>query len=134
NKLNTPVMNRLREVIVELKKSSYKAVIFKSNKPKIFIAGADIDEIKKMTAKEQFQRAVQGGQEIFNEIEDLPMPTIAAIHGACAGGGCEFIMACDYRIATDDPSTRIGLPETKLGIIPGFGGCVRMPRIIGLQS
>lgn len=134
NKLSTPVMFRLREVISQLKKSSYKAVIFKSNKPKIFIAGADIDEIRMMTTTEQFNKAVQGGQDIFNELEDLPMPTIAAVHGACAGGGCEFIMACDYRIATDDPATRIGLPETKLGIIPGFGGCVRMPRIIGLQS
>ncbi|PWU13909.1 MAG: fatty oxidation complex subunit alpha, partial [Bdellovibrio sp.] len=134
NKLSTPVMIRLREVIAELRKSSYKAVIFRSLKAKIFIAGADIDEIRSMTTKEQFHKAVQSGQEIFNEIEDLPMPTIAAVHGACAGGGCEFIMACDYRMATDDPSTRIGLPETKLGIIPGFGGCVRMPRIIGLQA
>lgn len=134
NKLSSPVMMRLKEVLSELKKSSYKAVIFKSNKPKIFIAGADIDEIRAMTTKDQFNKAVEGGQEIFNELEDLPMPTIAAIHGACAGGGCEFIMSCDYRIASDDPSTRIGLPETKLGIIPGFGGCVRMPRIIGLPA
>lgn len=134
NKLSSPVMMRLKEIIAELKKSNYKAVIFKSNKAKIFIAGADIDEIRAMTTKEQFNKAVEGGQEIFNELEDLPMPTIAAIHGACAGGGCEFIMACDYRIATDDPSTRIGLPETKLGIIPGFGGCVRMPRIVGLPA
>lgn len=134
NKFSTPVMLRLKEVVAELKGSKYKAVIFKSNKPKIFIAGADIDEIKVMTTPEQFEKAVAGGQEVFNEIEDLPMLTIAAINGACAGGGCEFIMACDYRIASDDPSTRIGLPETKLGIIPGFGGCVRMPRIIGLQA
>lgn len=134
NKLSTPVMMRLREVIAELRKSPYKAVIFKSNKPKIFIAGADIDEIRAMQTKEQFNKAVEAGQEVFNELEDLPMPTIAAVNGACAGGGCEFIMACDYRIATEDPSTRIGLPETKLGIIPGFGGCVRMPRIIGLQA
>ncbi len=134
NKFNTPMMARLREVIAELSKSSYKAVIFKSNKPKIFIAGADIDEIKVMTSKEQFEKAVAAGQEIFNQLEDLPMPTIAAVHGACAGGGCEFIMACDYRIASDDNSTKIGLPETKLGILPGFGGCIRMPRILGLAN
>ena len=78
NKLNTPMMTRLREVIRELAKSKYKAVVFKSNKPKIFIAGADIDEIKSMTTKEQFNKAVETGQEIFNELEDLPMPTIAA--------------------------------------------------------
>ncbi len=134
NKFSTPVMMRLKAVIAELRKSNYKAIIFKSNKAKVFVAGADIDEIKAMTTRDQFNKAVMGGQEIFNEIEDLQIPTIAAIHGACAGGGCEFIMACDYRIATDDPSTRIGLPETKLGIIPGFGGCIRMPRIIGLQA
>lgn len=134
NKFSTPVMLRLKAVVNELRKSTFKAVIFKSNKSKIFIAGADIDEIRSMTTREQFNKALMAGQEIFNEIEDLPMPTIAAVHGACAGGGCEFIMACDWRIATDDPATRIGLPETKLGIIPGFGGCVRMPRIIGLQA
>lgn len=134
NKFSTPVMKRLLEVLEELKKSSYKAVIFKSNKPKIFIAGADIEEIQAMTTPEQYESAVKGGQDIFNALEDLPMPTIAAINGACMGGGCEFIMACDYRIASDDSSTKIGLPETQLGIIPGFGGCVRMPRLIGLQA
>jgi 3-hydroxyacyl-CoA dehydrogenase/enoyl-CoA hydratase/3-hydroxybutyryl-CoA epimerase len=134
NKFNTPMMTRLREVISELRTSKFKAVIFKSNKNKIFIAGADIEEIKAMNSKEQYERATQAGQEIFNELEDLPMPTISAVHGACAGGGCEFIMACDYRIASDDNSTKIGLPETKLGIIPGFGGCVRMPRILGLAG
>lgn len=134
NKFNTPMMERLREVIAELKSSSAKAVVFISRKPKIFIAGADIQEIKSMTAKEQFEKAVSAGQSIFNELEDLPMPTIAAVAGACAGGGCEFIMACDYRIASEDNSTKIGLPETKLGIIPGFGGCIRMPRMIGLAN
>lgn len=134
NKWNTPMMTRLKEVAQELKSSAYKAVVFVSAKPKIFVAGADIEEIKSFTTREQFAKAVREGQEIFSMIEDLPMPTIAAVNGACAGGGCEFIMSCDYRIATDDKSTRIGLPETKLGIIPGFGGCVRMPRMIGLQA
>lgn len=134
NKLSTPVMTRLREVIQDLKKSTYRAVIFKSGKEKIFIAGADIEEIKSLSTKEQVDKAVSAGQSIFNELEDLPMPTIAAIHGACAGGGCEFVLACDYRIASEDSSTRIGLPETKLGIIPGFGGCVRLPRVIGIAN
>lgn len=134
NKLSTPVMTRLKEVVEELGKSSYKAVIFKSNKNKIFIAGADIEEIKGLTTKEAVEAAVSAGQEIMNMVEDLPMPTIAAINGACMGGGCEFTLACDYRIATDDSSTKIGLPEIQLGILPGFGGCVRMPRTIGLQA
>jgi 3-hydroxyacyl-CoA dehydrogenase/enoyl-CoA hydratase/3-hydroxybutyryl-CoA epimerase len=134
NKLNTPIMMRLKELLEELRSSKYRALIIKSNKPKIFIAGADIEEIKSMNKREEFERAVETGQAVLNLIEDLPMPTIAAIHGACMGGGCELAMACDYRIASEDSATRIGLPETKLGIIPGFGGCVRMPRIIGLQA
>lgn len=134
NKFSTPVMVRLKEVIQEISRSPYKAVIFKSNKAKIFIAGADIEEIKSMTTKEQFSEAVKGGQDIFNMVEDLQIPTIAAVNGACMGGGCEFIMSCDYRIASDDPSTKIGLPEIQLGILPGFGGTMRMPRIIGLQA
>lgn len=134
NKFSTPVMMRLKEVLEDLKRSSFKAVIFKSNKNKIFIAGADIEEIKGMTQKEQFEAAVKGGQDIMNMVEDLPMPTIAAVNGACMGGGCELILACDYRIASEDPSTKIGLPEIQLGILPGFGGCIRLPRVIGLQA
>ncbi|MCS6839001.1 MAG: 3-hydroxyacyl-CoA dehydrogenase NAD-binding domain-containing protein [Bdellovibrionaceae bacterium] len=134
NKWSTPMMMRLRQVIEELKKSSYQGVVFISRKPKIFVAGADIDEIRDLKTKEEFSRAVAEGQSIFNMIEDLPMVTVAAIHGAAAGGGCEFALACDYRIATEDGSTRIGLPEVKLGIIPGFGGCVRLPKVVGLQA
>lgn len=134
NKFSTPVMLRLKEVLQELAKSSFKVVIFTSKKPKIFIAGADIDEIKNLTTKEAVEKAVGSGQEIMNMVEDLPQVTIASVNGACAGGGCEFILACDYRIASEDSSTRIGLPETQLGILPGFGGCVRLPRVIGLQA
>jgi 3-hydroxyacyl-CoA dehydrogenase/enoyl-CoA hydratase/3-hydroxybutyryl-CoA epimerase len=134
NKWSSPMMKRLDEVVSELRSSSYKAVVFISRKPKIFVAGADIDEIRNLKTKEDFDRAVAEGQRIFNAIEDLPQVTIAAIHGAAAGGGCEFALACDYRIASEDNSTRIGLPEVKLGIIPGFGGCFRLPRLIGLQS
>ena len=136
NKLSTPVMIELKSHIEKLRHEAhtYKMVVFKSTKPKIFIAGADIEEIRALTTKDQVRAAVRSGQEIFNMIEDLPMPTLALVNGACAGGGCELILACDYRIATDDASTRIGLPETQLGILPGFGGCVRLPRVIGLQA
>lgn len=134
NKFSTPVMLRFKEVLADLKSSSYKAVIFTSAKSKIYIAGADIEEIKGITTKEVCDQAVAAGQEIMNMVEDLPMPTIAAIHGACMGGGCEFVLACDYRMATEDSATRIGLPEVQLGILPGFGGCIRLPRVIGLQA
>jgi 3-hydroxyacyl-CoA dehydrogenase/enoyl-CoA hydratase/3-hydroxybutyryl-CoA epimerase len=134
NKLSTPVMTRLKEVLGELKTSSYKAVVLISRKPKIFIAGADIEEIKHITDPGDCRKLLENAHEIFNELEDLPIPTVAAINGACLGGGCELVLACDYRIASDAKETKIGLPEIKLGIFPGFGGCVRLPRVIGLQS
>ena len=133
NKMSTPVMTRLKEIIEELKASDFKAAVILSGKKKIFIAGADINEIKSLKTKEDFAAAVGGGQEVLNSLEDLPIPVIAAIHGACAGGGCELALACDYRVASDAKETKIGLPETKLGLIPGFGGCVRLPRVVGLQ-
>lgn len=134
NKLSTPVMMELRTHLENLKSSAHKFVVFRSAKPKIFIAGADIEEIKQLTTTEQVLKAVSSGQEIMNMIEDLPMPTMALINGACAGGGCELALACDYRIASEDSSTRIGLPETQLGILPGFGGSIRLPRVVGLQA
>ncbi len=134
NKLSTPIMVRFKEILADLQKSSYKAVVIISRKPKIFIAGADIEEIKNLRSKEDFRFAVDSGQGIMNLIEDLRIPVIAAINGACVGGGCEMVLACDYRIASEDKSTKIGLPEVKLGIIPGFGGCVRLPRVVGVMN
>ncbi len=134
NKMSTPVMMRLRDVLEELSRSNYKVVVMISRKQNIFIAGADIEEIQHMKTREQFKPQLEQAHSVFNSIEDLKMPVIVAINGACLGGGCEMSLACDYRIASTDPSTKIGLPETKLGIIPGFGGCWRLPRAIGLQA
>jgi 3-hydroxyacyl-CoA dehydrogenase / enoyl-CoA hydratase / 3-hydroxybutyryl-CoA epimerase len=134
NKLSSPVMTRLKEVVAELASSKFKAVVLISRKSKIFIAGADIEEIKRINSKEEFTRVLDQAHQIFNALEDLPLVTIAAINGACLGGGCELILTCDYRICSDSPDTKIGLPEVKLGIIPGFGGCVRLPRTVGLPA
>lgn len=134
NKLSTPVMTRFREVLEELNRSNYKVAVMVSRKSSIFIAGADIEEIKSLKTREAFMPSLSAAHGVFNLLEDLKMPVVAAIHGACLGGGCEMVLACDYRIATEDGATRIGLPETKLGIIPGFGGCVRLPRTVGLQA
>lgn len=134
NKLSSPIMERLRDVINEAKGSGVKACFITSGKPKIFIAGADIEEIRSYTTKDGFRKVIQQAHTILNSLEDLPFPTVALIHGACAGGGTELALACDYRIASDDDATKIGLPEVKLGVIPGFGGCYRLPRLVGLQS
>src|SRR5204862_3514409 len=74
------------------------------------------------------------GQEVFNRLANLKIPTVAAIHGASVGGGYEVALACDYRIASDAPATRIGLTETGLGLLPAWGGCTRLPRLIGAEK
>ena len=134
NKFSSYVVIELERLIRQLKSSSYKAVVFISRKKSIFIAGADIEEIKNLHKYEEYEEVISFGQGVLNSIEDLPMPTIAAINGACMGGGCELALACDYRIVTDDPSTKVGLPEVRLGLLPGWGGCIRLPKLVGLQS
>jgi 3-hydroxyacyl-CoA dehydrogenase/enoyl-CoA hydratase/3-hydroxybutyryl-CoA epimerase len=134
NKLSSPVFFRLREVIEELRRSKFKAVVLISRKPRIFIAGADIEEIQRINSKEEYQKVLSLAHEILNAIEDLPMLTVAAIHGACLGGGTELVLTCDYRLCSDAPETKMGLPETQLGIIPGFGGCMRLPRTVGVEE
>src|SRR5688500_300165 len=108
-------------------------VIFASAKPKSFNAGADLFEIRRMT-REQVLQYLADGQALFNRIAALPMPTVAAINGECLGGGFELALACTYRVAVDNSSVNIGLPEVKLGLIPGWGGTTRLPRAIGLTK
>ncbi len=132
NVFSTPVMTEFKQVIESFNSGKFKAAAIVSKKKNIFIAGADINEIKDLKTKEEILTATQAGQDIFNLIEDSKVPFVAAIHGACVGGGCEMAIACDWRIASDAKATKIGLPEIQLGIIPGFGGCVRLPRLIGL--
>lgn len=119
---------------IENHASLLRGVVFKSAKPSIFIAGADLKEFAKDTSPERIQFLIELGQHTFNRIEDLSIPTVAAINGACVGGGYELALACDYRVATLDPSTKIGLPETMLGILPAWGGSTRLPRLIGLPK
>lgn len=108
-------------------------LLIRSAKPDIFIAGADLNEIS--TARgEKLHRLIATGQTLFNRIADLPYPTVAAIHGACVGGGYELALACDWRVASDSPETKIGLPETRLGILPAWGGTTRLPDLLGLQD
>lgn len=111
-----------------------KALVLRSGKDKGFIAGADIREFQEFDRKGTIGDSIRRGQNVFQRIADLPFPTVAAIHGFCMGGGTEISLACRYRIASNDPSTRIGLPEVKLGIYPGWGGSVRLPRLIGAPA
>lgn len=111
---------------------SIAGVIFISAKDRIFHAGADLHALQKLGPPE-VQRFLAQGQEVFSHIAALEVPTVAAIHGVCLGGGCEMALACDYRIATPERVTKIGLPETKLGILPAWGGSTRLPRLVGVS-
>jgi len=113
--------------------SSIRGVVLASAKPDTWIAGADIDEFLMMKGPAAAEALSRGGQELLARLESLDVPVVAAIHGACLGGGLETALACRYRIATDHPKTVLALPEVQLGLIPGAGGTQRLPRLIGLQ-
>src|ERR1051326_1652546 len=116
------------------KESALKVAVIISGKESVFIAGADIRLIEKIDTPEKAVELSREGHQFLKQIAEFKVPVIVAIRGACAGGGCELALACHYRIASDSPKTQIGLPEVQLGIIPGWGGCVRMPRLIGLRA
>src|SRR5437879_3704790 len=114
--------------------ASLRGLIIASAKKSIFVAGADLKTLLQQAQSGEMREFIAKGQRIFNRLAELKIPTVAAIHGASAGGGYEVALACDYRVATDDPATRIGLPETTLGLIPAWGGCTRLPRVIGAEK
>lgn len=112
-----------------------KGVVFASAKGKIFIAGADLHGFTKNEPTPEFLgRLIDQGQQTYERIARLPMPTVAAIQGVCVGGGTELTLACDWRVAANDSATKIGLPEVQIGILPAWGGSVRLPRLIGLPA
>src|SRR6202162_2797182 len=113
--------------------SSLHGLLITSAKRSIFIAGADLETLLRLAKTGELRAFIAEGQRVFNRLAALKIPTCAAIHGACAGGGYEVTLACDYRVASDDPATRIGLPETTLGLIPSWGGSTRLPRLIGAE-
>ena len=137
NLLDSGLMRSLNRRLAELESriaTGYPiAVVLWSGKPGTFIAGADVDEIAAIEDAGDGRAKSAEGQRIFRRLERLGVPKIAAIDGVCLGGGTELALACDWRVASDSPSTRIGLPEVRLGLIPGFGGSVRLPRLIGIQ-
>jgi 3-hydroxyacyl-CoA dehydrogenase/enoyl-CoA hydratase/3-hydroxybutyryl-CoA epimerase len=135
NVFNRETLSELSTVIDAITANpDVRGLIFFSAKPAIFIAGADLREMARKMSEEDLREMIDFGQQIFNRIAGLPIPTVAAIHGACLGGGYELCLTCDYRIASDAPCTRIGLPETLLGLLPAWGGSTRLPRLIGLPN
>ena len=113
---------------------SLKGLIIRSAKQKVFVAGADLNSFTKEMSAERIEAVIDRGQKTFERIAHLPYPTVAAIHGVALGGGFELALACDYRIASADGATKLGLPETTLGILPTWGGLTRLPKLIGLPN
>src|SRR5256885_2796790 len=132
NIFDAATMSELSEHVDVIERDeSLRGLIITSAKKSIFIAGADLKTLLKQAQTGELRDFIAEGQRVFNRLAALKIPTVAALHGACAGGGYEVALACDWRVASDDPATRIGLPETTLGLIPAWGGCTRLPRLIG---
>ena len=135
NTLNPENMQEFSDILTQIQANQAVTQLFIcSAKPSMFIAGADIRLIQNMTTEHEALPVVEKGQSIFNQLEDLSATTVAIINGPCLGGGLELALSCDYRLVTDDPKVLIGLPEVKLGVLPGFGGTQRLPRLIGLKK
>ena len=135
NKLSPAIVEELAQVLDDVeKRTDIKTLVILSDKDNIFIAGADIDVIKTLKTKEDAALMAEQGERVLRRFEKMRFPVIAAVNGACMGGGTEFALCCKYIVVSDAPSTRIALPEVNLGIMPGFGGTVRMPERIGLQN
>jgi len=111
-----------------------EALLFRNRDEKVFCAGADVDAMARIRSQAEAEALIRKGQECFQRIAELRVPTVALIQGTCVGGGLELALACSARTAVPDTATRLGLPETKLGIIPAWGGSTRLPRLIGLEQ
>lgn len=131
NVLSASVLESFYEELIELVERAPRGLVILSDKSNGFIAGADVGEFTLLENRDQALSAIQRGQEVFDRLAALPFPTVALIHGFCLGGGLELSLACRYRVARDDPATRLGLPEVRLGIHPGFGGSVRLTPLVG---
>ena len=135
NVFNESVLDELDALVGSLEADrTARVVIFRSAKSSGFFAGADLKELSELPSTAEVESVVRRGQDLFARIERLEVPTVAVIHGPCLGGGLEFALACRYRIAVNSSSTRLGLPEVQLGIIPGWGGTQRLPQRVGLME
>ncbi len=126
---------QVRAMLKQIRENkAIRGLVFISAKPDNFIAGADINMIARAQSALEAEELARQGQQVMAEINALPIPVIAAIHGACLGGGLELALACHSRICTDDAKTILGLPEVQLGLLPGSGGTQRLPRLVGVST
>lgn len=131
NVLTAEVMAELAMLLDACDRQAPKALIFKSGKAAGFIAGADIEELARLDSGAAAHALIKRGWDLYNRLAAVSYPTLALIRGHCLGGGTELALACRYRIAVDEPQTRISLPEVMLGIVPGWGGMLRLPQKVG---
>ncbi|WP_426689093.1 3-hydroxyacyl-CoA dehydrogenase NAD-binding domain-containing protein [Rhodanobacter ginsengiterrae] len=131
NAISRAVLDELEQIVERLAIEKPAGVIIHSAKPAGFAVGADVKEFIEYARHDTVLENIEHGQRVYEALARLPCPTVAAVHGACMGGGTELILACRQRIAVDDEKTRIALPEVMLGIHPGWGGTARLPRLIG---
>ena len=134
NTLSTRLFEWFEEQIDRVERERPEALVILSGKPDGFVAGADIEELKTLSEPGDVLAMLQRGHALMSRLAALPFPTVAAIHGACLGGGLELALACRHRVATEHPKTKLGLPEVQLGLIPGLGGTQRLPRLIGVPA
>jgi len=134
NTLSTRLMTWFEEQLDNLYGERPCGLVIYSGKPETFVAGADLEELLTLKDSDAVIEMLQRGHELMEYLAGLPFPTVAAIHGACLGGGLELALACRCRVATDHPKTKLGFPEVQLGLIPGLGGTQRLPRLIGVPD
>ena len=135
NSMGSSTLEDLRAALDEVEADkSIKAAVAYSGKVDSFVIGADLYEIRKASSEEELLKLSRNGQTLLNRIATFPKPFVVAIHGACLGGGLEIALACHRRVASKSEKTILGLPETKLGLIPGLGGTQRLPRLVGLKA
>ena len=135
NKISFDLISEFETLLNTLENDDeVKAIILISKKPDNFIAGADIDAFTAIVDATQAEEASRNGNQLLSRLANFSKPVVAAIHGAALGGGLEIALACHYRIASNDPKTILGLPEVKLGLLPGSGGTQRLPRLVGIQK
>ena len=135
NTLGPSLVTEFESVFTQIEQDrELRGVVIASGKPDSFIAGADVEQFATFKSPADAAHVSALGQELLNRLESLPVPFVAAIHGACLGAGLEVALACRYRVCTSDEKTVLALPEVQLGVIPGMGGTQRLPRLIGLQG